>query len=201
MTFKDLEKQREYMRHYRKTSKYKEYVKKYRQRPEVKKRRAEWDRRYRARKKKLELGNFAFANEHDRGWFEALVDGEGCIGFYKSKLKKQYSRRRKMFLWSPRFHITNTCLELLENTQRIVNGMGVIKESPSAPNSKTRYVLNFSANDMRLILPQTAFISKEKQRFLLLEALPLLYYNRGKGHESKKRWKTSTDMRRNAPPK
>ena len=124
-------------------------------------------------------------SRYERGFLEAAIDGEGCLGLYKIH---RLDCKRK-FTWDVQFYISNTNLVWLEKIQGILEG-GTIHEHPrDAAHSHWRlcYRLDIPSKIARRILPQIKLTIKEKVQALVMETLNLL--------SEHNRWNTSNDER------
>jgi hypothetical protein len=110
-------------------------------------------------------------NDHDRGWIEALIDGEGSL----SLLKEKRAHFKAGYSYKPRLNISNNNLQMLEKA-RVLIGAGCIMKK------KRLKQLDVSANGLRFLLPKIHLIIKEKQRKLLLCALRILALHRGRSN-------------------
>jgi hypothetical protein len=109
-------------------------------------------------------------NEYERGWLEAIIDGEGCLTIAKNK-DRNYPER---FTYAPVLVITNTCLNLLKRVKEVCRG-GMITNARLVPRHKPTYEFRLVAHKLRIILPQLRLIAKERQRNCLLQVLDLRY--------------------------
>ena len=113
--------------------------------------------------------------DYEKGWLEAMIDGEGSI----SLLKEKRPKFKAGFTYKPRINVSNTCLPRLEKAKNIVGGGCIIGQD--RPDRKRIYNLDVSANKIREILPQIKLVAKEEQKNLLLKALIILSRRCGRG--------------------
>ncbi len=113
--------------------------------------------------------------EYERGWIEALIDGEGSLSLCYGK--QQTSPRYRIDI---RIDISNTNLEILEKAREICGGGSISSFESFNDNRKKRYRICFRSSIIRNILPQLDLIVKREQKKLILEALSLIE-RRGKG--------------------
>ncbi len=106
--------------------------------------------------------------EHDRGWLEALIDGEGSLSLVFAKQKT--SSRPRIDL---RIDISNSDLPLIQEAHRVCGG-GAISTFQPHGNRKRTYRISFRTSIIRKILPQLELIVKRKQKQLILEAISLI---------------------------
>ncbi len=107
-----------------------------------------------------------YLSDYDKGWVEALIDGEGWIGMV--------TRKGGLKGWSVRCLIANTNLFLLERAQKILGGQIQIARGRERIGRKTLYWLTLSSGQIGKIFSELNLIVKESQRKLVLEAIPLL---------------------------
>lgn len=103
--------------------------------------------------------------DYERGFLEALIDGEGSISLIKHNKKKL----RRGFAWHCSVAIGNDNRKLLEKAQRICHG-GHLN-----PEYGTHYTLQLGIKVMKEILPQLDLIVKREQSILILWAIELLH--------------------------
>jgi len=120
-------------------------------------------------------------SEYERGWLEALTDGEGTLGLQKVQ---NVPRTRRSYVWEVRAYVSNTNRMLLEKLRQIVGEGSIVVHDrhPNHPKYKTSYRFQFSRNSLRVLLPQLHLVTKDRQRILLLEALALLGQHYYPGH-------------------
>lgn len=111
-------------------------------------------------------------SSYERGWLEALIDGEGSLMLIKQK-SPQASHG---YYYRPMVSISNKSYDLMQRIVEICRGHGcVIRDGRNHVRNQERnavcYYYHIPANVLRIILPQLHFIIKERQRVLLLEAL------------------------------
>jgi uncharacterized protein (DUF1778 family) len=116
---------------------------------------------------KIILGNAL--NEYEKGWLEALFDGEGSLSLSYGKQKT--SDRPRIDI---RMDISNTNLEILEKAKKIMGGGSISSFTSFNDNRKKRYRLCVRTKIIRNILPQLDLIVKREQKKLLLEAASLI---------------------------
>jgi hypothetical protein len=87
----------------------------------------------------------------EAAYFAGFIDGEGSVGIYKAKRKEQRSGYRLQ----PALSVANTNVEALKTIQRMCgNGRLIQSTNHAHPNHKPGYILRFTANQMRHLLPQ-----------------------------------------------
>jgi hypothetical protein len=93
---------------------------------------------------------------YERGFLEALIDGEGSL---------IAAKERKTGRVHLRVTIANNSLELLHKAQEIVDGGYIIEKKSKKKSNKlhSSYELRFSHNIIRELLPQLRFSTKEKE--------------------------------------
>jgi hypothetical protein len=109
---------------------------------------------------------------YDKGWIEALIDGEGSL----SLIKEKRAHFKAGCTYKPRLNISNNSLELLKKARAVI-GAGCIMRK------KKLKQLDVSSNGLRFLLPKIQLIVKEKQRRLLLDALHILALHKGRSRE------------------
>lgn len=102
-------------------------------------------------------------SEHERGFIEGMIEGEGCLTMYGRPSG-----------WDVSLVIASTTPQLLERIHQVIGSGLLIRHRPKNLKWKPRFTLKFSHNTMRWLLPQLSLITKEKQRLLVLEALSLM---------------------------
>lgn len=112
--------------------------------------------------------------DYERGWLEALIDGEGCISF-----KKEPRRHiRRGYLWRVFLIIANTNRDIIYRARELIGGGKVIlKKSYHNPKYRDVYSLEVGHTFLTHILPQLRLIVKERERQLALEAIRLVSEN------------------------
>jgi len=108
-------------------------------------------------------------SDYERGWLEALIDSEGCIGLCKIKMR----RLDRGSTWDTYAVIFNSNKNLLEKAMAILKTncrIDVVQQG----NSKPVYRLHLNRNCITALFPQIQLIAKETQRQLLLEAIDLI---------------------------
>lgn len=103
------------------------------------------------------------------GYLAGMIDGEGCINYYKSKSKSS----KIGYTFVARLYITNTNLEGLIAIKNMV-GFGRMRQKTSYnDNRKTAYELDFSPRETKVILEKVypCLIIKKSQAKLMLEFL------------------------------
>lgn len=105
----------------------------------------------------------------EAAYVAGFIDGEGTIGIIKARRKEARSGYRLQ----PHLQIANTDVAALEAIQRMCGGRLIQSTSPAHPNHKPGYVLRYSPNQMRWLLPQIApfLIVKVKQAAYVTEFL------------------------------
>ncbi len=107
-------------------------------------------------------------SDYEKGWLEALIDGEGSLSL---NFKKQKTSLRPGL--DCRISISNINLELLERAKNIIGG-GHIHLRKGKNNRRDSYVYSCSHTLIRNILPQLNLIVKKEQKEILLSALSLM---------------------------
>ena len=120
--------------------------------------------------------------EYERGWIEALIDGEGCLTI----ARKKSPTNRSGYTLAPILRVSNTCIALLERAKAVCLGRGCVSNYNKQKAYQARkpcYDYIITGNTLRWLLPQIRLIVKEKQRQLLLESLEIrakvVYNKRG----------------------
>lgn len=115
--------------------------------------------------------------EYERGFLEAAIDADGCIGIWVRKPVDNDHRRRLKSRWRPYVIVTNTNLAFLEKIKSICGNRGFIRKSTYRKarqrNWKDGYAYVLTIEAMREILPQLHLTIKEERRLLCLEFLEL----------------------------
>jgi len=115
---------------------------------------------------------------YQKGYLEAMIDGEGSLAVRKWKSSKY----RSGYEYVPLCTISNTDYKLLFFIKKIIgNGSIVIHDRPKQKNHKQPWRYNMTRNTMRVILPQLKLVIKEKQRKLVLKALEYTKGHKGRG--------------------
>lgn len=102
--------------------------------------------------------------EYERGYIEALIDGEGCLC--------GYNRKDGEGKYSYRLIISNNCIEIINKAKEILGcGSIVVKHDKRHPS--INYELRINSNGLRNALPQITFLTpkKEKLRLEIIEYL------------------------------
>lgn len=121
-------------------------------------------------------------SDHDRGWLEALIDGEGTLGLHSWGKEEGY--------WVPVLRVSNTNQGLLERMVEIVGPLSIRAHQPKGPNCKVVYDVACYSSYLRWLLPQLRLVAKEEHRVLLIEAVTILGRRRGslrKGNDGLRR--------------
>lgn len=108
----------------------------------------------------------------EAAYFAGFVDGEGTIGVYRARRKEN----RLGYRYQPALSIASTSYPALETLQRMCgNGRITQQTKPPVDHHKTGYRLQFSSNQIRLILPQLLpfLVIKKQQAEYVLEFLSL----------------------------
>lgn len=123
---------------------------------------------------------------YERGWLEALIDGEGCLEVRAEKTKngERYYCRLK---------IGNTCRPLMEKAKEIC-GEGQISVYVRPHPRRVSYTFSLSHRALRRILPQLSLIVKETQQDCVLKALKLLEHNPRRARRSIKKRTVLTNL-------
>lgn len=111
-------------------------------------------------------------NDYEKGYLEAVIDAEGCIGLYRHIRHTGYG---KGYTWEAVVSVANTRTEILKIVKSICRDKGCISASsePQCLRGKS-YNYRIPVEIVRIILPQLGFAMKERQKELLLEALGYL---------------------------
>ena len=124
---------------------------------------------YYGKRPKSKFGNPHKLTEYEKGFLEALIDGEGFFLLIKGK-------RGVTALAG----IGNTCLALLEKARSVIGGGRIGTDyKKRQQNSRTCYTLVLSSNILRWLLPQLKLVAKEEQRKVMIRALEVLEKRRG----------------------
>lgn len=126
----------------------------------------------------------------EAAYVAGFIDGEGTIGIIKARRKEARSGYRLQ----PHLQIANTDMGALESIQRMCGGRLIQTTSPAHPNHKPGYVLRYSPNQMRFLLPQIApfLIIKAKQAAYVME---FLSFNVGGSHLSQQHQDRAHEIR------
>jgi hypothetical protein len=118
--------------------------------------------------------------DYERGFLEAAIDFEGCIGLYKKRRDTA-----KGFSWIVTVFVGNTNKEILAKIKNMCGGEGTITRH-SIPLRGTReyYTYRLPVDTCKLILPQLHLTIKEEQRLLMIDALDYLEQQRFWSHRS-----------------
>lgn len=112
--------------------------------------------------------------DYERGYLEAIIDGEGYLGLLPSK-------RNGKSNWNIKLSIGNTCKELVENVRSTVGTGSICYNKVNGRHSES-WTYTAGPTILRWLLPQLKLINKEVHRQLILEALELTHGNTGIGH-------------------
>ena len=112
------------------------------------------------------------------GYLAGMIDGEGCINYYKSKSKSS----KIGYTFVARLFITNTNLECLLYLQRLF-GFGALRERTKQARRKKSWNLDFAPRETRVILEavQPYLIIKKQQAQLMIEFLKSCVWGRKRG--------------------
>ena len=117
-----------------------------------------------------------------RGFLEAAVDGEGCIGRTKTRVRhrKPYYRSVIGHSYQVRILVRNTNFEFCKKIVGIIRRLGscwIRTQRWSNGKWKPCYEVGFSSQTARRVLPKLNLFIKHRQQKLILEALRLLEGN------------------------
>jgi hypothetical protein len=121
--------------------------------------------------KQLEAGSVdccVTLSDYERGYLEALIDGEGSLSLIFAK--QVTSPRPRVDI---RISITNINREILDKVKGIVGGGNISRKTPKG-NRKPVYCYQASPTIIRWLLPQLNLIVKREQKQIILEALSML---------------------------
>lgn len=110
--------------------------------------------------------------QYDKGWVEALIDGEGSLSLIKQKGKSY----KCGYTLKPILNIGNNDIRLLKQAQQIIGGGNICF------CKRGIYSFTINSNILRHFLPKINLITKENQRLLLIQALNILSIHAGKKH-------------------
>lgn len=120
----------------------------------------------------------------EAAYFAGFVDGEGTIGLYRARRRESKSGYRLQ----SHLAVANTDMPVLEAIQRMCgNGRLVQTTNPAKPHHKPGYLLRFSPNQIRHVLPQLQpyLLIKGRQAEYVLEFLSLNVAGRNMNAEQK----------------
>ena len=109
-----------------------------------------------------------------------MIDGEGCINYYKSKAPSM----RIGYTFVARVFITNSHFETLFSIQQML-GFGKIRQrTKQGGNRKIAYNLEFSPRKSKVLLDEVYcyLITKKQQAKLMIEYCNTLKWGRGAGN-------------------
>jgi hypothetical protein len=120
--------------------------------------------------------------DHERGFLEAAIDGEGCIGMTKTRVRyrKPYYRSIIGYSYQVRLLVRNTNFEFCKKIFGIIRRFGsswIRTQRWDNGKWKPCHEVGFSAQTARRILPKLDLLIKREQQELILEALRLLEEN------------------------
>jgi len=115
-------------------------------------------------------------SDYERGFLEAGIDFEGCIGLYK-----HIRKCGKGFSWEAMVTIDNTNRDILEKVKLICHGKGCISTTHNVYGAVYHYRIPVMI--LRDILPQLSLVIKERKRQLLLTALCYLRQGSHDNHD------------------
>lgn len=119
--------------------------------------------------------------DYERGWIEALIDGEGSLSLFSDKRPHQ----ELGCSFKPTLSIGSNDRPLVERARTII-GAGSIRANNAAARMNVLWQYTLQSHGLRWLLPQLSLVLKERQRLLLLEALDLLAArNGGRGRWSR----------------
>lgn len=111
---------------------------------------------------------------YERGFLEAAIDADGCIGIWRRKQKDEYHKRRLKSLYRPYVRVTNTNLAFLQKIKSICGDQGfIVNYKATQPNWNDGHHYTMPIKLITRILPELKLTIKERQRLLLLEFLNL----------------------------
>lgn len=119
---------------------------------------------------------FEELGEYELGYIAGFIDGEGSIYLVKTKNKGN----KKGYSLHPKLSLYNTRKEALEIIRRLIGGGGYSKRLWSdkrldKKHKKENYILELYSGEIAKLLPKIKLLIKEKQRKLILKALPLAH--------------------------
>jgi hypothetical protein len=116
-------------------------------------------------------------SDYQKGYIEAMIDGEGCICLSKPK------KKTRDFTLRPEIKITNTNLDILLKIKRILNkkcSVNIVKRPyPNKPQWATCYLLRLHSDGASEILSQIKLVIKEKKRKIALKVMKVLKERKG----------------------
>lgn len=112
--------------------------------------------------------------DYERGWLEALIDGEGSLSLFSDRRPHQ----KLGCSFKPTLAIGSNDRPLVERARTIINA-GSIRPNRAAARMNVLWQYTLQSNGLRWLLPQLSLLLKERQRVLLLEALDLLAARNG----------------------
>jgi len=110
--------------------------------------------------------------DYERGFLEALIDGEGCISLVKYRRKRKTRRHKAEIVWRPRVQISNMNRDLLEKARRMI-GSGSICLMKKGNGGRRVWV--YTISKLYSLLPQLRLVVKEERRKLLIRAMELIH--------------------------
>ena len=120
-------------------------------------------------------------NDYEKGYLEAMIDGEGMLTVMVSRSKAY----KCGFQFSPACSISNTDMKLLDKIKEVSGDGGSIQlhqRYRPEKNYKESYIYRMGRHQMRWLLPQLKLTAKEDQRKLVLEALEITKGHKGLGN-------------------
>ena len=112
--------------------------------------------------------------DYNRGWIEAMIDGEGSLSLFRESRPKT----ELGFSFKPTLSIGSNDKILLDHVFEII-GEGSIRPNNAKSRKNTLWQYSLQSNGLRRLLPKISLIIKEKQRWLLIEALDILKERNG----------------------
>jgi hypothetical protein len=106
-------------------------------------------------------------NDYDRGWIEAIIDGEGTVSLHRQK-KGNYG-----YYYAPRVNIYNTHESIVTKFVNIVGKKNCYVRVSKKNRCKPLYEVWVKKPAIRELLSQIKLLAKEKQQKLLLEFFTL----------------------------
>jgi len=112
---------------------------------------------------------------YELGRIEAALDGEGCIGLHKEKIKG--SKYRNHVRYREHVSISNTSPDFIRKARQIIGSATTWRATRQRggryEREKPIYRLLLSAGTIRWLFPQLSLSVKDRQRHLLLEVMQI----------------------------
>ena len=118
-------------------------------------------------------------SDHDRGYIEGIIDGEGTVTLRKLTHIKREHRYKRGYQWNPQVYVSNTNMRLLEKLKSIIGDGSIVSHNVYKPelNFKPSFKYNFTRNTIRELLPKLDLVIKSRQKELVIEALRYVGHN------------------------